>query len=110
MARQRCTFGSHKRRRGWQAGVRLLALATKNPMHFSIRHTPTGTQQTFLVLRCAYLALRISSRAAAVGTPISISRSSRPGLLSAESNASGRLVAAMTTTGRCAELCFRRCS
>ena len=42
--------------------------------------------------------LRISSRSLAVGIPISISRSSLPGLRSAGSKASGRLVAAKTIT------------
>lgn len=42
--------------------------------------------------------LRISSRSLAVGIPISISRSSLPGLRRAGSKASGRLVAAKTIT------------
>ena len=40
----------------------------------------------------------MSERAAGEGTPISSSRSKRPGRLRAGSSASGRLLAAMTTT------------
>lgn len=42
--------------------------------------------------------LRMSERAAGEGTPISSSRSKRPGRLRAGSSASGLLLAAMTTT------------
>lgn len=41
---------------------------------------------------------RISARLAGEGGPISISRSKRPGLLKAASNAAGRFVVASTTT------------
>ena len=46
----------------------------------------------------SHLAVRMSRRAAAPGTPISSSRSNLPGRLNAGSRASGLLVAATTTS------------
>mmetsp|Transcript_29750 Transcript_29750/g.83835 ORF Transcript_29750/g.83835 Transcript_29750/m.83835 type:complete len:298 (-) Transcript_29750:948-1841(-) len=82
-ARAAASFTSAARSAPTKPGVRLLmALKSMSP-----------DSRSFLVWTC-----KIFSRAASEGMPIDISLSNRPARLRAESKASGRLVAASTTT------------
>ena len=104
---QRSHIGAHKAMRGRRQPLNVLlrkAVLHAAQLDPACKEARDGSysQAHPRITSCLSLqghsCLRISRRAAGEGTPISSSRSKRPGRLSAASTASTRLVAASTTT------------